>query len=232
MERRLRTLQTATGPHVLSNAGDSEAEPSGNGLGRIVGSVRRSFSLSRPPRRRRNIPDMSDYAMHSTPAEWSSAAVHTVGHDHNLRPTVSQIAMGLHISRTPHLRSTSSPTVVVPRDSLRKPRPLPPSPARSAMRKRDITPFLRDTDVSGTVVVRRPPPSDTASSSTLDMPATSLKDASPAAQGRVFSFKISRFLHPTRRLHDGSESSRPSTPNIPPKKAVRFDTPPDFGDDV
>ncbi|GBE89651.1 hypothetical protein BKA93DRAFT_925267 [Sparassis latifolia] len=72
-----------------------------NTASRIVNSVKRSFSVQR----RRDMSPV-DRGMYSTPEE---SIPHTPSRYNfsdapDTRPTIEQIAMGLHISRTPHLR--------------------------------------------------------------------------------------------------------------------------------
>ncbi|RPD59098.1 hypothetical protein L226DRAFT_465521 [Lentinus tigrinus ALCF2SS1-7] len=74
----------------------------------------RKFSYSGTPRKRER--DQSDGLMYSTPAENCPPTPSAYNfHDRpDTRPTIEQIAMGLHVSRTPHLlpqRSVSSPHV-------------------------------------------------------------------------------------------------------------------------
>ncbi|RDX51228.1 hypothetical protein OH76DRAFT_1347132 [Lentinus brumalis] len=73
----------------------------------------RKLSYSTPRKRER---EHMDRHMYSTPAESSAPAPSAYNfHDRpDTRPTIEQIAMGLHISRTPHLlpqRSSSSPHI-------------------------------------------------------------------------------------------------------------------------
>ncbi|KAI0704503.1 hypothetical protein C8T65DRAFT_653746 [Cerioporus squamosus] len=79
---------------------------------RLMHSMRK-FSYSTPRKRER---EHSDGHMYSTPAESSPPTPSAYNfHDRpDTRPTIEQIAMGLHISRTPHLipqRSSSSPHI-------------------------------------------------------------------------------------------------------------------------
>ncbi|KIO10840.1 hypothetical protein M404DRAFT_128881 [Pisolithus tinctorius Marx 270] len=148
------------------------------------------------------------------------------------RPSIEQIAMGLHISRTPHLRSgnpvqrhspLSSPSL---RRLQRQRHSLPPPPRRSSMKK------------------------TTASSSTLDPPqkTPTLLSASPSASTvtsggpltpgswsvRSLRMRMSKYIPGYHRTSvtvasidrastftsSGSDATRPTTP----RKSVRFST--------
>ncbi|OSX64495.1 hypothetical protein POSPLADRAFT_1055112 [Postia placenta MAD-698-R-SB12] len=75
---------------------------------KIMTSVRRSFST---PRKR----DASPMGMYSTAVESRPPALPRYSIQDAPRPTIQQIAMGLHISRTPHLHPPHSPPPYPPR---------------------------------------------------------------------------------------------------------------------
>ncbi|EGN96675.1 hypothetical protein SERLA73DRAFT_184802 [Serpula lacrymans var. lacrymans S7.3] len=185
--------------------------------------------------------------MYSTPEErnpyYQSRSHHT--DVYATRPTIEQIAMGLHISRTPHLRQSAGPhqrysvpslptnhhksTNYIPHvptsrryDSSCPPSPrrsLPPPPPRSSLKK-------VGTDVSLHAPATSPGlPAASLSTSTV----ASIGPATPESARSVLSFRVrmSRFL-PSLRSSSSvaspassvSEGVRPLTP----KKAVRFST--------
>ncbi|PCH36420.1 hypothetical protein WOLCODRAFT_20526 [Wolfiporia cocos MD-104 SS10] len=117
---------------------------------RIVSTMRRSLSVA--PRRRDTSPPGG--AMYSTPAESTPPLPPRFDTADAPLPTVQQIAMGLHVSRTPHLRSPRASPLQLTDDSAplatlqlrtRAPTPrrraststpaLPPPPARSSLKK-------------------------------------------------------------------------------------------------
>ncbi|EKM50695.1 uncharacterized protein PHACADRAFT_166379 [Phanerochaete carnosa HHB-10118-sp] len=186
--------------------------------------------------------------MHSTPEESLPPAPSSPYPYHKssvTSPTIEQIAMGLHISRTPHLvssprtchaRSRHSDTPETPRCVSTPPRPsrplhfrrgsapaisLPPPPARSSLKK--------PASISNPLT-----PSDSnASLSTLTSTAPSTphsnRSASTSTSRSVFSSKLHlgmRLLLPGRKSSasstattsdDGSASSE-----LTPRKVVRF----------
>ncbi|KAF8555983.1 hypothetical protein OG21DRAFT_1476276 [Imleria badia] len=96
---------------------------------RFFVSMRKSFSPPTSPRRK--IAENPRAAMYSTPEERHARNTSRVGPSRYLdsRPTIEQIAMGLHVSRTPHLRPVPNPV-------QRHPLPSPPP------RRNPSTPFL------------------------------------------------------------------------------------------
>lgn len=214
-----------------SSATPTQRSP--NTASRIMTTVRRSLSVSHAQAKRRQ-QDMSVSAirscreivtdritqsagMYSTPEELSppmSSRYQTSSPP----PTIEQIAMGLHISRTPHLRPVTSRVSPSGSDhhvhangSHRSmPVVLPPPPARSSLKK-------SSTDSSSAM-----PCLSTASSTTV----ASTTPSTPHSTGSLASLKTRM-----SRLLPGSRSSAPSPPESitevsPPKKAVRFSTPP------
>lgn len=122
-------------------------------------------------------------------------------------PSVEQIAMGLHISRTPYLRSSSTHVAV----------PLPPPPSRSALKKPEKS-------------SSSPPSLDPPSASST---ATSSFPSTPQSNRSLLSFKtrMSRLLPGSQSSSSAPCSMVPSPVSSPrgstsefasPKKAVRF----------
>src|SRR5258708_26881600 len=152
------------------------------------------------------------------------------------RPTVEQIAMGLHLSRTPHLRPLSSSPYAFPQrnpaslpmrpyDSNRSsPISLPPPPTRSSLKK----PSTTITSSSGSPMVSTPFSSASASTTTVTSAAPSSNSPKPFAGIKL---RMARFLPhnksfsaPTSLVNLPLPSPRNSISEIPPKKAVRFTT--------
>ncbi|KAJ3775992.1 hypothetical protein FB446DRAFT_662451 [Lentinula raphanica] len=188
-----------------------------NKTSRIMSSVKRSLAGSHPatPKKHFSVETMNVTGMYSTIAE------RTVQQSARLKrqevdaspPSIEQIAMGLHISRTPHLRPPASPTSAF--SQRRTPIPLPPPPSRSAMKKPTKSSSVPSLD---------PHSSTTVTSSNL--PPT------PRSTHSLLSLK----LRMTRLMPSAPSSSIPSPtssfPKVPsgevtmplasPKKAVRF----------
>jgi len=127
------------------------------------------------------------------------------------RPSVEQIAMGLHVSRTPHLRPHVAPYVY---EQTRSPT-VPPPPSRSSLKKSPKS----MTSSSSTPVLS--PPS--TSSTTI----TSVTPASPQSQKSFggLRFRMARFLphHRSTSLPTSlGTSPRSSSSEFSPVKAVRF----------
>ncbi|KAG6832668.1 hypothetical protein H0H87_000850 [Tephrocybe sp. NHM501043] len=158
----------------------------------------------------------TDYGMISTPAE-RTLPTSTRYRDYTpSRPTIEQIAMGLHTSRTPHLRplNASSPPHSHSRRSA-SPLVLPPPPARSS---------LKQPAPSHATLADNGPAS--ASSSTLASTHTPAPTKTPISSIKV---RMARFL-PRSRISSAPPSILSSSPTSPrtsaeiptPKKAVRF----------
>ncbi|KAI0352143.1 hypothetical protein OH77DRAFT_1498179 [Trametes cingulata] len=141
----------------------------------------RRFSYSSPKRRDRGHPEGR---MYSTPAESSPPAPSQYSfHDRpDTRPTIEQIAMGLHISRTPHAlpHRATQPILPTNRRVSESPRPSPHTHSHLLTR-----PSVHTRRASMSAIVLPPPPArsslkkssrpPTAESSLL---ATSASDAS------------------------------------------------------
>ncbi|KAJ7623332.1 hypothetical protein FB45DRAFT_925311 [Roridomyces roridus] len=152
---------------------------------RIMSSVRRTLAKRRDPQ---PVPTFSEQRPPTSFRYDPTAA----------RPTVEQIALGLHLSRTPHIRG-GSPKYPAPATLL------PPPPARSSLKKPALG-SSSSTDITSTT------PSTPHSS---DRSNTSLRT------------RFSRFLPVSARgpLPQSTASSpRTSSSDLqtPRKKAVRF----------
>ena len=159
------------------------------------------------------------------------------------RPTIQQIAMGLHTSRTPHLRPLTSSSYTF---SQRHPAPhssnlyehhhhktssliLPPPPTQSSLKK----PFPSATSSSGSPAFTPPFSTASATSTTLASSFTPSSSHSPRPFAG-FKSRMARFLPSTRSasLPSSLISSPLSSPRISSskssssrtKKAVRFTT--------
>ncbi|KAG6900329.1 hypothetical protein C0993_012526 [Termitomyces sp. T159_Od127] len=155
---------------------------------------------------------MGAYAMISTPAERSLPTSTRYRDSTASRPTIEQIAMGLHTSRTPHLRPLNAGLPPVSQSR----RVLPPPPARPSLKQPSSSPATLAEDVPAS-----------ASSSTLASTNPSSKTlATPMSSIKI---RMARFLPRTRIssappsvLPSSSPSPRASTEIQTPKKAVRF----------
>lgn len=156
------------------------------------------------------------------------------------RPTIEQIAMGLHVSHTPHLRnpchqphsSPSSPSHIRhphnthdPSALYRPTHSLPPPPSRSSLKK-----------ISTTTTLHTQPPKSVASlgASPSSSTVTSIGAVTPDGTRSLLSlkFRISKLILGYRSIPispriasvassgSGSEGTRPTTP----RKSVRFST--------
>lgn len=208
---------------------------------RIMISVKRSLTPSSS--KHRNQDKYSPTGMYSTPEERMSPQARRPAQfmtpDERLvgsaPPTVEQIAMGLHVSRTPHLRPLGSSRHPYSRGTGSSPHvALPPPPPRSSMKKpsQSGSPTKTSTTLlseGGQGQLKGP---FGASSSTVTSVATS---PSSGRSSKAFSFsklRMGRFL-PGSRSSSAPSSSILSTPVSSPrnsssdfdvvqKKAVRF----------
>ncbi|KAG6823376.1 hypothetical protein H0H92_010448, partial [Tricholoma furcatifolium] len=158
----------------------------------------------------------SSYGMISTPAERNLPTSTRYRNYTPSRPTIEQIAMGLHTSRTPHLRPlNNSPTNSRSRRSA-SPIVLPPPPARSSLKQPISTPVT---------LIENDPASASSSTLASTQPPTR-KLATPISS---FKSRMARLLPrsrissaPPTLLSSASSSPRTSTELPTPKKAVRF----------
>ncbi|KAG2075756.1 hypothetical protein BDR04DRAFT_862739 [Suillus decipiens] len=206
-------------------------------------SIRKSISptiLTSPKRRHAdNLP--SSIGMYSTPEERNShvhSRMHAKYRDYaTSRPTIEQIAMGLHVSCTPHLRNPchhrhsalSSPSHIrYPGDPSAPNRPthsLPPPPSRSSLKKTSTSTTLNCPPLSSTALIRPSP-----STSTINSAGPATPDGPPSV--RSIKQRMSKLILgyrstslPVRVMSisssgSGSEGTRPTTP----RKSVRFST--------
>ena len=194
-------------------------------------------------------------AMYSTPEERHAYNSSRAGHSHYLdsRPTIEQIAMGLHVSRTPHLRPAPNPpqrhpipshippyTFVCthspsassadPHDPLPSPQSrtrhsLPPPPPRSSMKK--MSPSV------STLTQPRQPLSSGVSPSTSVVTSANPLTPSPSRPLSSLRACVSKFIPGHRplslpsslgRASSITSSASDSTRPATPRKAVRFST--------
>uniref|UniRef100_A0A8H7XTA1 C3H1-type domain-containing protein n=1 Tax=Psilocybe cubensis TaxID=181762 RepID=A0A8H7XTA1_PSICU len=219
------------------NPGDASSSSSSKprAATRLLHSVKRTFT---PPRKRYPEYDYPRDAMHSTYAESHttlSAQQFRNPDPASSRPTIEQIAMGLHISRTPHLRPlASSPYAFSQRNSAphspshqhhhSTPIVLPPPPKRSSLKK----PSATVTSSSSSPAIS--PPFSTASGSSSTVTSVSPSSAQSTRPFAAIKFRMARFLpHGRSSSEPSSMASSPlSSPRTSssdfPKKNVRFRT--------
>ncbi|KZT07225.1 uncharacterized protein LAESUDRAFT_736490 [Laetiporus sulphureus 93-53] len=207
-------------------------------------------SLSSAARKRDRSP--LDSGMYSTPEERSPPVRSRYNVHDAPRPTIQQIAMGLHTSRTPHLRQPhnsnppsphpSAPHSAYPgeNDSRRASRflkppsanshrrsastsstiPLPPPPARSALKKRG-TPT---TSPGASAVPLTPSVSD------LSLSESTLTSNAPSTPRSNRGFSVSKLLRVPSRKGSGASSEHSDDDSVSteltPRKIVRFSTSP------
>ncbi|KAK7056418.1 hypothetical protein VNI00_002973 [Paramarasmius palmivorus] len=191
---------------------------------KMMTSVRRSLSVT--PKKSRTESDAYDL-YYSTTTEEQTYTASRIRRDDPSRspPTIEQIAMGLHLSRTPHLRNGG------PSHHHRTPSiALPPPPARSSLKKPSSVPSNPGLT---------PSVSSATTFTSLSTPQSSLNDRNSNSSA-FFSLKMSsrmmsRFL--PRSLSSSSSSpsslrmsaspraSMSSESVTPQKKAVRFSEP-------
>ena len=243
-----------------SSRAESDDDQPPKTASRIMTSVRRSLLGSTPKTRSQKVtsPLYLTVALHShrfqrtgmisTPAE-SSPPIYTRDRDHDpstSRPTIEQIAMGLHISRTPHFRplsagsgsyysqrSHSSGSLNLhhhhhlhhthPYDkSSSRPFALPPPPLRSSMKQRGSS---NPTPAIPSRTSASPPASVSSTTVTSHLSPSSHSSSSSS----FLKFRVPRFFprHRNASSAPSSVSSAGSSPHasadlLPPKKAVRF----------
>ncbi|EMD39320.1 hypothetical protein CERSUDRAFT_112964 [Gelatoporia subvermispora B] len=218
---------------------------------KIVNSVRRSFSVTR----RRGSGSMST-GMYSTPEESTPPAPSrfNVRDAYDTRPTIQQIAMGLHVSRTPHLRSprlgpqpytrshfesASQPydsSFSSSRPNLHRRRTsvpavsLPPPPARSSLKK--PASLVARSNSAPTSAPLTPSASDaslsTLTSTTPSTPRSTRSASVPFVPARLH-LSMSRLLPGRKNSGASSATARESdddsaSAELTPRKVVRFST--------
>ncbi|EPT02932.1 hypothetical protein FOMPIDRAFT_1047303 [Fomitopsis schrenkii] len=217
---------------------------------RIVSTMRRPFGISK---KRDQSP--VDSGMYSTPEESRPPVPSPYSVRDAPRPTIQQIAMGLHISRTPHLRSprSESPSISQrgrsssqPLQALKRtpanipsrgtPVILPPPPPRSSMKKPG-SPTKSPTSAS------LPPSSSdlslTGSTLTMSAPPTPSVRTHRSASASIFptrlQMSVSRILRvPNRKesptvtppLRADDDSTSSMSSGMSPRKTVRFSSSP------
>ncbi|TEB32989.1 hypothetical protein FA13DRAFT_1754153 [Coprinellus micaceus] len=219
---------------------------------RILGSVKRSLTPSSKNRGHEKPSSSRPSGVYSTPEERMSPnrpnrsqPPHFLTPDDILAgsapPTVEQIAMGLHLSRTPHLRPLGAAR---PRGKAKsEPLVLPPPPARSSMKKPSGAaapmPVAKNSDTLSSTSTGQWRAGFTGSSTTVTSVTTPPSSESARSSGPFsFSkFRLTKFL-PGSRSSSLPSSSILSTPASSPrqsssefdvsqKKAVRFEGPVD-----
>ncbi|KAL1747606.1 hypothetical protein HDZ31DRAFT_61083 [Schizophyllum fasciatum] len=231
--RRAASVST---PHVLKAADGGKGEAAGSGLSRIVTRVRRSLSHSYKRRRTDDSDEEWGTTTQAGPADRMprtqisrrpSTALALQASSFSSRPTIEQIAMGLHVSRTPHLRGGTSlgpPTAASPSPQRRA--PLPP-PARSALKQADPRP---PSSAGTTVTPGMSASGSTADTSTLETPTSVLQPAAKPGKARGAGGlpfrRMSAFLTHTR-APPASPPAHKTTPRAstesPKRRVVRFE---------
>ncbi|KAL1723035.1 hypothetical protein EV715DRAFT_246349 [Schizophyllum commune] len=231
--RAHRRAASVSTPHVLKAADEGRSEGTGTGLSRIVTRVRRSFSHSYKRRRTDGNEQEWGTSSHATPADrlphaqvtprpTAAIALHP---SFSSRPTIEQIAMGLHVSRTPHLRGGTPrgpPTAASP-SPQRRASPMPP-PSRSALKQ--ATP--RPPSSAGTTITPGMSASgSTADTSTLETPTSVAQPAAKPGKARGAGFRrMSAFLTHSR-APPASPPAHKTSPRAsidsPRRRVVRFE---------
>ncbi|KJA28023.1 hypothetical protein HYPSUDRAFT_62413 [Hypholoma sublateritium FD-334 SS-4] len=224
--------------HQMAPPSDS---PRPRAASRLIHSVKRTLSPSTMAAKRPHPHPKS--GMQSTVAESASAVPPQQQQFREVdpspsRPTIEQIAMGLHISRTPHLRPlASSPYAFSQRNSAphsanpyehhhHRPTPitLPPPPTRSSMKK----PSTTVTSSTSSPAVS-PPPFSSASGSTTTITSVAPSAAHVPRSFAAIKYRMARFLPQSRSASAPPLVPPPASPrdstsdSIQPKKAVRFE---------
>ncbi|KAF6761704.1 hypothetical protein DFP72DRAFT_628825 [Ephemerocybe angulata] len=207
---------------------------------RIMNSVKRSLTPSSSKHRSYDRTS-SRSGVYSTPEErmppQHRQPAHFMTSDERLAgfapPTIEQIAMGLHVSRTPHLRPLGQGrhrgTDSVPM--------LPPPPARSSMKKQtsqSSPPHQHSDSVSSDSNNPLKGPFAGSSTTVTSVTTTPSSARSSGAWSSFSKFRMGRFLGSGSRSSSAPSSSILSTPVSSPrhstsefdqaqKKAVRFE---------
>ncbi|KAJ7224389.1 hypothetical protein GGX14DRAFT_650093 [Mycena pura] len=199
--------RTESSPAAVPRATDDLKPPLNS---RIITSVRRTLSTTK-----RRDPVPTPTLMYSTLVERTPYTSSRFRYDPaTARPTVEQIAMGLHLSRTPHLSRppSKSPTPPTP-----KPIPRAPPPARSSLKKPGLS--------ASTALLNGPTSSTTDVTSTAPSTPHSSEHSSGSLRARMARFLPHR-VHPSASTPSSSALSSPQTStselNHTRKKAVRF----------
>ncbi|KAG7087367.1 hypothetical protein E1B28_013340 [Marasmius oreades] len=185
---------------------------------KVMTSVRRSLSVT--PRKSQS---QLEHKKHSSTTEERTYTCSRLRRDDPSfsPPTIEQIAMGLHLSRTPHLRGNTTgnqyhtpPGGAFPRSTSLT---LPPPPARSAMKKTQVSNSI------GANPGLAPPSASSTTVTSLSTPHSSNSMSSS------FKARMSRLLVGSKSTPSSlaPTSPRASVSDIDvvspsPKKAVRF----------
>lgn len=234
-------------PHALNNPSTPQQSSSSDyprprqtSASRIIHSVKRSLSVSTSKHRDGELatsyPPRS--GVYSTPEERMSTSHHRQPSPFTTPcapPTIQQIAMGLHVSRTPHLRPLGT--------SRRHGTPvaLPPPPARSSMKKASHSgpppAQTSDTLSSDSNEQLKNPFAVSSSTVTSETTESNAPRSNPGGGFSFSKFRMGRFLSGSQSSSAPS-SSMVSTPVSSPRhstseydavqrKAVRFEGPDD-----
>jgi len=205
---------------------------------RIMYSMRRSFSYSTSTEKKRQS-DVSSRGMYSTPEERNAYPISYPGSSSmcpSHPPTHQQIAMGLHLSRTPHLRPVGTPhhrhsapashnhlrctsphtrNTSLSRDDFSRHAvslipPLPAPPSRSSLKKSSMD--------ASTSTITSPVSLGLLAASTSSSTVTSTAPSTPQSSRSVMSLKLRmpKFTRATKPSGDQEAEA--------PRKAVRFST--------
>ncbi|KAH9930225.1 uncharacterized protein B0H18DRAFT_993859 [Fomitopsis serialis] len=184
---------------------------------RIVSTMWRPFST----KQKRDQSPM-DSGMYSTPEESRPPMPSPYSVRDAPRPTIQQIAMGLHVSRTPHLRS--------PRTTS------PPSSPRGRSGSQPISSYKRvgmhtpsRSTPSTNSASRTPSTSDlslTGSTLTMSAPPTPSARSHRAASVSIFPTRLQMRLDGFRSLRADDESMTSMSSEASPRKTVRFSSSP------
>ncbi|KAI0769218.1 hypothetical protein BC629DRAFT_1534599 [Irpex lacteus] len=234
---RARGRSQLRSPHSISTT--SRAGGNGNVTSKIVSS--------------KHSEGLSAVGMYSTPEESLSPASSRddLFSRPQTSPTVQQIAMGLHLSRTPHLGSSKAynPRTRIPDSpsaASSRPTPrrrdsapptiiqLPPPPARSALKKPNNT-ALESTSLPSLAAPLTPSDSRTSLSTmtSTNGPSTPRSNRSNSLRPTTFASRLqssmSRLLQPMRKNSTSSivttstaTSGDSSSAELTPRKIVRF----------
>ncbi|KAF8347834.1 hypothetical protein F5887DRAFT_954345 [Amanita rubescens] len=223
--RHLRTMSSPASPSPPPSSSQNKPMYPLTAASKIMSSVRRSFSPS--SHKKRDNPSSSiptiDANSHVMPARYRQ--------DSNAQapPSIEQIAMGLHISRTPHLRPMNSPQLRSTQSpSLPQSRPTSASsnqqtfPTRSSLKKSSHGPsssvsHSMTSDLSATSASFSTATSNTLSTPRSGRSLSSLKLRVPwlSTGFRPSPAAASAPARSTNSLHENLK-------HLPRKKAVRF----------
>ncbi|KAI0079402.1 hypothetical protein K474DRAFT_651940 [Panus rudis PR-1116 ss-1] len=220
---------------VLLGGGVSSSSRPPSAASKLMTSMKRSFSYSGTQKKRSS----SATPVYSTPEESlpPSPSSYNLHNARNIRPTIEQIAMGLHVSPTPHLMPHSSrsskrhstldpnmssmsntrrPSVILHRrGSAPAPVPiLPPPPARSSLKSPSGSTSSHSHSRGGGRSAPLTPSASDASLSSLpssSTPSTPRSNRSALSAGAQFSTRLHLSMS---KLFSASRRSVPTSPTI------------------